>query len=223
MDSSPSATLPARAVPAKDLPRPPKGERTAARILDVAEELFAQSGYAATSLRDIAVQVGIQQPGLYRYYAGKEELYRQVFERALRPLFDLMDGILAQPAAGVLPAALPTDLPDRLIDVLARHPNIARLLMRAATGPATRTDEIAAQWLGQLVDYGRRITRKLGYAVDEGQLALQVIAVFNLLFGYFAAAPLLGSLTGEEPDNPDLLAIQKALARGLIASFGGPR
>lgn len=216
-------TLPAPARPAAPTPsRPPKGERTAVRILDVAEELFAQGGYAATSLRDIAVQVGIQQPGLYRYYSGKEELYRQVFERALRPLFDLWDGILAQPEPSAMPAQLPADLTDRLIDILALHPNIARLLLRAATGPATRADEIAGQWLGQLVDYGRRLTRKAGYTVDDSRLALQVIAVFNVLFGYFAAAPLLSALAGAEPDDPALLTAQKALARGLVASFALP-
>lgn len=41
-----------------------KGRRTANRILDAAEELFARNGYGATSLRDIASQVGVQQPGL---------------------------------------------------------------------------------------------------------------------------------------------------------------
>lgn len=196
--------------------RPAKGERTAARILDVAEEMFAQGGFAGTSLRDIAAEVGIQQPGLYRHYASKEELYRQVFERALRPLFDLMDGILAEPAGHV---AVPDDLTDRLIDILAQHPNIARLLLRAATGPATRTDEIAAQWLGQLVDYGRQITRKAGYAVDDGPLALHVVAMFNVLFGYFATAPLLHSLTGADSLDPALLAVQKRIAKGLVDSF----
>ncbi|HEX2315673.1 MAG TPA: TetR family transcriptional regulator, partial [Thermomonospora sp.] len=34
--------------------RPTKGERTRARILDSAAELFARSGFAAVSLRDIA-------------------------------------------------------------------------------------------------------------------------------------------------------------------------
>jgi AcrR family transcriptional regulator len=206
MESSPAPTPPAR---------PAKGERTAARILDVADEMFAQAGFAGTSLRDIAGGVGIQQPGLYRYYASKEELYRQVFERALRPLFDLMDSILARPDV----AAVPDDLTERLIDLLALHPNIARLLLRAATDPATRTDEVAAQWLGQLVDYGRQLTRKAGYSVDDGPLALHVVAVFNVLFGYFAAAPLLRTLTGSDSRDPALLAVQKHITKGLVASF----
>lgn len=41
-----------------------KGRRTANRILDAAEELFAQNGHGATSLRDIAAKVGLQQPAL---------------------------------------------------------------------------------------------------------------------------------------------------------------
>lgn len=204
--------------PPRHPPRPAKGERTTARILDEAEALFAQHGFAGTSLRDIATAVGIQQPGLYRHFAGKEELYRAVFERALRPLFDLMDGVLAQPDL----TAVPADLTDRMIDLLALHPNIARLLVRAATSPATETDAIAVQWLGQLVDYGRRLTRKAGYDMADGLLGLQVIAVFNMLFGYFAAAPLLQSLLGAGCAEPELLTEQKRLVNGLIAAFGRP-
>jgi AcrR family transcriptional regulator len=204
---------------AAEPPRIAKGERTAARILDVAEELFAQNGFAGTSLRDIAEQVGIRQPGLYRHFTGKDDLYRQVFERALRPLFDLMDGLLAVPDA----PTVPDDLTDRLTDLLALHPNIARLLMRAATGPANETDEIAAQWLGQLMGYGRQLTRWAGYEVDDAALALHVLAVFNLLVGYFAAAPLVARLTSSDGTAPALLAVQKRLVTGLVASFREPR
>jgi AcrR family transcriptional regulator len=200
-------------VPAQSAPG--KGQRTASRILDVAEELFARDGYAATSLRDIAGRIGIQQPGLYRHFASKEDLYRRVFERALKPLFDLMDGILAAPAD----SPLPDDLAARMTDLLALHPNIARLLMRAASGPATEGDEIAAEWLGRLVAYGRQLTEKAGYAVDERALALHVVAVFNVLFGYFAAAPLVRTLAGRDSDDPALLAVQKQLVQGLVASF----
>ncbi|MCH7709746.1 MAG: helix-turn-helix transcriptional regulator, partial [Myxococcales bacterium] len=46
--------------------RPPgrKGELTAERILDAAEVLFSERGYAGTTLRDVAASVGIRIPSL---------------------------------------------------------------------------------------------------------------------------------------------------------------
>lgn len=194
-----------------------KGQRTATRILDAAEELFARQGYEGTALRDIAEQAAIQQPGLYKHFASKDDLYRRVYERALAPLFALMDTILSGPDD----AGFPGDLVARLSDLLALHPNIARLLVRAAINPVPQTDEIAAEWLKRLVNYGAQLTEKAGYNPDRRTLALQVMAVFNTLLGYFSAMPLIERLAGTTGHDPALMELQKDLLRGLIASFAG--
>ena len=45
---------------------------TRERILQVAEELFAQQGFAATSISEIAVQVGISSPGIYKHFSNNK-------------------------------------------------------------------------------------------------------------------------------------------------------
>jgi len=161
------------------------------------------------------VQAGIQQPGLYKHFAGKEDLYRQVYERALKPLFDLMDDILDGPDDMPGLAALT----GQMTDLLALHPNIAGLLIRAAIARDNDVDDIATEWLGQLVTYGRRISAKAGAAGAPDTLALQIVGVFNLLFGYFWASPLIATLTGKPADAPSLLAIQKRLLSGFVESL----
>lgn len=54
------------------------------RVLDVAERLFAQRGYTAVTLRDIAAELGIRHASLY-YHApgGKEALFEEVTIRML--------------------------------------------------------------------------------------------------------------------------------------------
>ena len=47
---------------------------TKERIIDVALELFAQSGYLGTSMSDIAKQLGITKGALYKHYTGKQEM-----------------------------------------------------------------------------------------------------------------------------------------------------
>ena len=56
---------------------------TAERILDAAEDLFAEKGYSATSLGDVADRVGIRSPSLYNHFRNKEALYEAVLERLL--------------------------------------------------------------------------------------------------------------------------------------------
>ena len=52
------------------------------QILDAATRAFARSGFAATSLDDIAAEAGVSHVILYRHFDSKAELYRAVLDRA---------------------------------------------------------------------------------------------------------------------------------------------
>jgi AcrR family transcriptional regulator len=56
-------------------------QRTTQRILDGATRVFAEGGYAATSMEDVAAAAGVSKLLLYRDFAGKRELYLAVLER----------------------------------------------------------------------------------------------------------------------------------------------
>lgn len=54
------------------------------RVLDAAEKLFAERGYRAVTLKDIATAIGIRHASLYHHVpGGKEELFIEVTERNL--------------------------------------------------------------------------------------------------------------------------------------------
>ncbi len=58
-----------------------KGEKkTKERIFDVAINLFAQNGFDATSMREIAEGVGIKKASMYSHYSGKEEILKEILE-----------------------------------------------------------------------------------------------------------------------------------------------
>src|SRR3954451_18963191 len=54
---------------------------TRASLLDVAERLFAEHGYAATSLDAIVAGADLTKGALYHHYSGKQALFEAVFER----------------------------------------------------------------------------------------------------------------------------------------------
>lgn len=58
------------------------GRRNVEQILAAATRAFARSGFAATSLDDIAAEAGISRVILYRHFESKTDLYRAVLERA---------------------------------------------------------------------------------------------------------------------------------------------
>jgi TetR/AcrR family transcriptional regulator len=56
------------------------------QIRGAAIELFAQRGFAATSMRDIARVSGMSLAGLYHHFAGKDELLYRIEEDAYKRL-----------------------------------------------------------------------------------------------------------------------------------------
>jgi AcrR family transcriptional regulator len=59
---------------------------TKERILDTAEKLFAEEGFAGTSLRAITAEAGVNLAAIHYHFGGKEDLIQAVFLRRLAPL-----------------------------------------------------------------------------------------------------------------------------------------
>ena len=65
----------------RQLGRRPGNNPTRETILDAAEETFAKSGYAGTSLREIADKAGVNQALLHHYFGSKDGLFKAIFLR----------------------------------------------------------------------------------------------------------------------------------------------
>lgn len=59
----------------------PKARRTRGRILEAALGLFADRGYEATTMRDVAREAGASLGLAYRYFASKEEFALALYTR----------------------------------------------------------------------------------------------------------------------------------------------
>ena len=64
------------------------GPATRERILEAAAALFATRGFHGTSTREIAREVGIQQPSLFHHFPTKQILLAELLERDLRPALE---------------------------------------------------------------------------------------------------------------------------------------
>lgn len=68
-----------------------KTEEKRSLILEAALEVFAQSGYRAGSLRDVALKVGMSEAGLLHHFQNKSALLAAVLERRDDHARDMID------------------------------------------------------------------------------------------------------------------------------------
>src|SRR5882724_4459665 len=62
------------------------GKDTKSRILDVAEEMFAEQGLDRASIRDITKKAGVNLAAINYHFGSKEDLIAAVFERRVVPV-----------------------------------------------------------------------------------------------------------------------------------------
>ena len=70
------------------------------RVLAGAARIFADRGYAGTTMRAVAQHVGLQAGSLYYHYRSKEELIEAVLAKALNGVTDSVSRALAELPAG---------------------------------------------------------------------------------------------------------------------------
>jgi TetR/AcrR family transcriptional regulator len=186
--------------PRSAAPRPVRrrgsGLQTRGEIVAAAERHFAERGFEATRLEDVATEVGIRRAAIFYYFRDKQELYAAVLDELLR------DWTAALPSRGSAAERLEASLLG-WIDYVARRPSLARLLLREAASfqpgevsPFIEAASAAIEWFRAVIDEG----------VASGELAPRIgphrfmslrgaITVFH-----FAAMPWLSLNVPVETD-----------------------
>jgi TetR/AcrR family transcriptional regulator len=65
-----------------------------ARLMETAIDMFAEKGYAGTSVREIVDRAGVSKPVLYYYFQSKEGLFLAILDMAENLQKQLLAGIL---------------------------------------------------------------------------------------------------------------------------------
>lgn len=130
------------------------------RILDAAEQLFADRGFTATTIKHIADRASVNSALLYYYFGSKERLYTSCVERFVMQLADTVD-------QQVEPSASSDDVIRAIVgaqaSMIVRKPYLPKLLVREMV------DAEAAHVVGALNELSHRMFRRLRSAIEQGQ------------------------------------------------------
>ena len=127
-------------------------EGTKQRILEAAETLFAERGFAATSLRAITAEAGVNLAAVHYHYGSKEALFGHVFARRIGPVNDeRLRALDALEAGSETPPSIEAVLEALLRPALqlAKSPGgsqFMRLAGRIYTEPGTHWEAVGEQF-----------------------------------------------------------------------------
>src|SRR3954466_11868208 len=98
-------------------------EGTRAAVIDAAERLFAEHGFAATSMRDISAASGVSHPLIHHHFGSKEDLHAAVKRRMVEGYARRFP---AAPLAANRPLSLRAEM-RRIMTYLSENPVMLRL------------------------------------------------------------------------------------------------
>jgi AcrR family transcriptional regulator len=134
-------------------------------ILDAALASFAERGFAATRLDDVARRAGVTKGTLYLYFPNKEELFEAVVRQALVPNIERGEALLDE--AGE-PATLLLERLMRSWAELALSP--AGAIPKIIISEAGNFPELARFYRAEVVDRGIELIRRvLHLGVERGE------------------------------------------------------
>ncbi|MCU1645244.1 MAG: hypothetical protein JWN03_5519 [Nocardia sp.] len=71
--------------------RAEQARQTRQRIIDTARSMFSERGYEATTLQQIADEMGLTKAAVYYYFRTKAEIFREIVVPEFRAMNELLD------------------------------------------------------------------------------------------------------------------------------------
>ena len=200
---------------------------TKEKILDTAERLIGEQGYAATSLRHIIAQAGVNLAAVHYHFGSKEDLLDAVVARKATPVNDAriawLERVEAEAGNGPLEVEkvlesffLPT------VEVAIRNPGFVRLMgQMLAEGMMPRIVEKHFQATGlRFVGALRRAVPEL----PQEELMWRIHFMVGAMAHTMCRAPIFPELAGDVTNmEPRLKRLVTFLAAGFRAAATGSK
>jgi AcrR family transcriptional regulator len=166
-----------------------------AEIVEAAMAVFAEKGFAATRLDDIAARAGVSKGALYLYFATKDDLFRAVVRDAISPNMAVVKTIIAShpgPFADLVRAVA-----DRVANLVTTTPlgGVAKMVI----SEAGNFPELARLWYDELVS---QMIGAVATAIEAAQARGEVKPGNPRIYALQLAAPVLMATLWRETFTP---------------------
>ena len=120
------------------------GQERRAQLLDVGRRVFAERGYEAASIEEIANRGGVSKPVVYEHFGGKEGLYAVVVDRETQRLLTR----ITESLVGDNPHVLLQQAADALLSYIEEESDGFRILVRDS--PVAQSSGTFASLIGDV-------------------------------------------------------------------------
>jgi AcrR family transcriptional regulator len=169
------------------------------RILQAAEDVFAEQGYKAATTRKIAERAGVNIATIHYYWGSKDELWYVVIYNVVTRITELTKGLLDLPSNDLQDGI--KNIIGKLVDIFADNPNYARLLQhRTLEGVSA---EVAKELSFPILNIGLKFIKenKINGFTTTFDPALVLFSLQGTLRIFFQEKNSVEAIFGEDPSS----------------------
>lgn len=178
-----------------------ENDSTRDRLLEVAQEVFAERGFAAASVRDICARANVNIASVNYYFRDKERLYIEAVKAA-------HCCAMAEPPMPEWPADMPPmEKLGGFIRVMTERmlrenkPHTTQLMMRELSQPTEACAEIVRDSIRPVADVLMAILRELLPGASREEVYSFGFSVMGQILIYKQSRPVVRGLIGPEADS----------------------
>ncbi|MCB1643810.1 MAG: TetR/AcrR family transcriptional regulator [Pseudomonadales bacterium] len=168
-------------------------DSTQNRILDAAESLFIEFGYAGTSMRAITEKAGVNLAAINYHFGSKEGLFAATVHRRmasinssrLSRLEALLNSETGASVEGILEAFFAPILPGKT------QPELQRLIARIHAEPPALVGPILEQEFGDIVNRFISALQQVMPGVAKAKIAFQLNMSLGVMLQVMHAGPIV--------------------------------
>lgn len=163
-------------------------------ILDAAMNVFYRHGYDAGTMRQIAEEVGVSEPALYRHFAGKEDLFEAIIREAGERVRSEVVPAIEAVRPGDVRMVVRDMVADRRMSAATYLPVIQTIMIASVHSErflSVYRDAFTTPLTERLVAVVRRLDDHYGVASPDEALPGRVRLLISLFVGHFITSYVL--------------------------------
>ncbi len=167
-------------------------------LLDAALDEFAERGFAAARMEDIARRADLSKGTLYLYFESKEDLFKALVDTKAAPRLDEIEALVTEMPSALEALATFAQLAPMLIQ-RSPVPRLAKIII----GESNQFPEIADFYRRNFIERGMGVIRSvLEQGVERGELEVEDPALTaRLIMGPMVLSAVWHVLYGDKPDG----------------------
>jgi AcrR family transcriptional regulator len=195
-------------------------------ILETAERLFLEKGFALTSTTEIAKVVGCNQALVHYYFRTKDNLFNTIFEQKFRMLFEYL--YASQSSENIPFSEKVRHAVESHFDLLTKNPKLPLLVATELSRLPENLQNLRAKLQAVPFELFTKLNNELQQEIVEGrarkvELMDIIISMVTLNAGLFMLLPIASSIMQlDEEQTKDLLAHRREENVQVILNYIKP-